>query len=171
MTADYLRKSSIITDIILEANGYIENAKSNNTRSLLIMKISAIVKGSICLLGLVGVGNILAAPANAGQASARGAVTIVRPSGSSLSVSGELVAADGTDFTALDVVVNGSADIGTNQEVVTGLTLTPTSAAASTTPPTTIEGAIAAQIAAGSFSAVEDLATLIRAAGANGGLD
>ncbi|MDZ8261252.1 hypothetical protein [Nostoc sp. ChiQUE01b] len=54
------------------------------------MKISAIVKGSICLLGLVGVGNILAAPASAGQSTARGAVTIVRASGASVSVSGEL---------------------------------------------------------------------------------
>ncbi|MBN3908587.1 MAG: hypothetical protein HWQ35_19205 [Nostoc sp. NMS1] len=54
------------------------------------MKISAILKGSICLLGLVGVGNILAAPASAGQATARGAVTLVRASGASVSVSGEL---------------------------------------------------------------------------------
>ncbi|MEH1943568.1 MAG: hypothetical protein V7L01_25575 [Nostoc sp.] len=137
------------------------------------MKISAIVKGSICLLGLVGVGNILAAPASAdqGQASARGAVTIVRPSGSSLSISAELVAAPGTDFTALDVVVNGGADMGTNQEVATGLTLTPTTGTSSTTPPTTISAAIAAQIAAGSFTNVEDLAALVRAAGAGGGLE
>ncbi|MEH2080541.1 MAG: hypothetical protein V7K89_11200 [Nostoc sp.] len=54
------------------------------------MKISAIVKGSICLLSLVGVGNILAAPASADQATARGAVTIVRASGASVSISGEL---------------------------------------------------------------------------------
>ncbi|MEH2073633.1 MAG: hypothetical protein V7K57_04465 [Nostoc sp.] len=135
------------------------------------MKISAIVKGGICLLGLVGVGNILAAPASADQASARGAVTIVRPSGSSLSVSGELVAAPGTDFTALDVVVVGNADPGTNQEVVTGLTLTPTTGTSSTTPPTTISAAIAAQIAAGTFTTVEDLAALVRAAGAGGGLE
>ncbi|MBH8573128.1 hypothetical protein I8752_08885 [Nostocaceae cyanobacterium CENA369] len=137
------------------------------------MKISAIVKGSICLLGLVSVGNILAAPASAGQgqASARGAVTIVRPSGSSISVSGELVAAEGTDFSALDVVVNSPAGEGTNQETVGGLTLTPTVTTASTTPPSTIEGAIAAQIAASSFSNVEDLAALVRAAASNGGLE
>ncbi|MEH2094823.1 hypothetical protein [Nostoc sp.] len=135
------------------------------------MKISAIVKGGICLLGLVGVGNILAAPASADQASARGAVTIVRPSGSSISVSGELVAAPGTDFTALDVVVNGGAGEGTNQETVTGLTLTPTTGTSSTTPPTTISAAIAAQIAAGTFTTVEDLAALVRAAGAGGGLE
>ncbi|MBN3944324.1 MAG: hypothetical protein V7L21_24280 [Nostoc sp.] len=135
------------------------------------MKISAIVKGSICLLGLVGVSNILAAPASAGQASARGAVTVVRPSGSSLSVSGELVGATGTDFTALDVVVVGNTGPGTNQEVVTGLTLTPTVGTASSTPPTTIAAAIAAQIAATPVTAVEDLATLVRAAGVGGGLE
>ncbi len=55
------------------------------------MKLSTIIKGSVCVLGLVGVGNFFAAPANADQAAARGAVTIVRPSGSSISVSGELV--------------------------------------------------------------------------------
>jgi hypothetical protein len=157
--------------MFLADNGYIDNVKKNNTGSLLIMKISAIVKGSICLLGLVGVGNILAAPANAGQASARGAVTIVRPSGASLSVSGELVAAPGTDFTALDVVVNGNSAPGTNQEVVTGLTLTPTAGTSSVTPPTTISAAIAAAIAANAPTTVEDLATLVRAAGAGGGLE
>ncbi|MGV0105864.1 hypothetical protein NSTCB13_04633 [Nostoc sp. DSM 114160] len=135
------------------------------------MKISAIVKGSICLLGLVGVGNILAAPANAGQAAARGAVTVVRPSGSSISVSGELVAAPGTDFTALDVVVNGSGSVGTDAEVVTGITLTPTTGTSSVTPPTTISSAIAAAIAANAPTAVEDLAALVRAAGAGGGLE
>lgn len=135
------------------------------------MKISAIVKGSICLLGFVSVGNILAAPASAGQASARGAVTIVRPSGSSISVSGEIVAAEGTDFTGLDVVVNSPAGEGTNQETVGGLTLTPVTGTVSTTPATTIEAAIAAAIEANSPSAVEDLAALVRAAASNGGLE
>ncbi|AVH67575.1 hypothetical protein CDG77_10915 [Nostoc sp. 'Peltigera membranacea cyanobiont' 213] len=135
------------------------------------MKISAIVKGGICLLGLVGVGNILAAPASADQASARGAVTIVRASGSSISVSGEVVAAPGTDFTGLEVIVNNPIGEGTNQETVGGLTLTPVSAASSTTPPTTISAAIAGQIAAQTFTTVEDLATLVRAAGAGGGLE
>ncbi|MEH2443569.1 hypothetical protein [Nostoc sp.] len=135
------------------------------------MKISAIVKGGICLLGLVGVGNILAAPASADQASARGAVTIVRPSGSSLSVSAELVAATGSDFTSLAVVVDGNSAPGTNQEVVTGLTLTPVAGTVSTTPATTISAAIAAAIAATPPTSVEDLATLVRAAGAGGGLE
>ncbi len=42
-------------------------------------KLSIVLRGSICLLGLVSVGNFLAAPANAQQATARGAVTLIRP--------------------------------------------------------------------------------------------
>ncbi|MEH1850196.1 MAG: hypothetical protein V7L11_00580 [Nostoc sp.] len=135
------------------------------------MKISAILKGSICLLGLVGVANILAAPASAGQgqASARGAVTIVRPSGSSISVSGEVVAAPGTDFNAVDVEIQGGAGQGTNQETVAGLTVTPSSTAAATTNSTTIQGAIAALITG--YTNLEDVTALVRAAGASGGLE
>ncbi|MGJ5631014.1 hypothetical protein [Nostoc sp. CALU 1950] len=135
------------------------------------MKLSKIIKGSVCVLGLVGVGNLFAAPASANQAAARGAVTIVRPSGSSISVSAEVVAALGTDFSDVAVVIDGSTDPGTNLETVTGLTVTPTAVAASSTPPTTIEGAIAAQIDAIGAADVVDLATLIRAANAGGGLE
>ncbi|MEH2052663.1 hypothetical protein [Nostoc sp.] len=135
------------------------------------MKISAIVKGSICLLGLVSVGNILAAPASAGQgqASARGAVTIVRPSGSSISVSGEVVAAPGTDFSAVDVEIQGPVGEGTNQETVAGLIVTPTATTAATTNSTTIQGAIAALITG--YTNLEDVTALVRAAGASGGLE
>ncbi len=99
------------------------------------MKISAIVKGSICLLGLVSVGNILAAPASAGQAAARGAVTLVRASGASISVSGELTLPNnayyGLDATSgaglvvapeYDTTNTSSAD---DNETIVGLTLTP----------------------------------------------
>ncbi|MBG1266167.1 hypothetical protein [Nostoc sp. WHI] len=131
------------------------------------MKISAIVKGGICVLGLVGVGNLFAAPANADQAAARGAVTIVRPSGSSLSVSGEVVAAPGTNFTDVAVVVDGGTAPGTNQETVSGITVTPTSAAI-TADTSTIEGAIAALIV--NYTLVEDVTGLVRAA-SSGGLE
>ena len=54
-------------------------------------KLSAITQGSLYLLGLVSVGNFMAAPASAGgQAVVRSATTIVRPSGASESVSGEV---------------------------------------------------------------------------------
>ncbi|MFN6482833.1 MULTISPECIES: hypothetical protein [unclassified Nostoc] len=134
------------------------------------MKISAIVKGSICLLGLVSVGNILAAPASAGQASARGAVTIVRPSGSSISVSGEVVAAPGSDFNSVAVVVDGNSVPGTNQEVVTGITVTP-GAVTPTTPPTgnAIQTAVATLLDASTPAGIEDKAALLKAiSGVNG---
>ncbi|MFN6470583.1 MAG: hypothetical protein RMY36_013040 [Nostoc sp. SerVER01] len=131
------------------------------------MKLSTIIKGSVCVLGLVGVSNFFAAPAKADQAAARGAVTVVRPSGSSISVSGEVVAAPGTDFSAVSIVVDGPAGEGTNQETVGGITVTPVAAASAGTP-TTIEAAIATAITDGAFTAVEDVAALVRAYSAGG---
>jgi hypothetical protein len=99
----------------------------NNTGSLLIMKISAIVKGSICLLGLVSVGNILAAPASAGQAAARGAVTLVRASGASISVSGELTLPNNAYFTG-DLTITPTYGAGTpavDDETIVDLTVSP----------------------------------------------
>jgi hypothetical protein len=98
----------------------------NKIRSLLIMKISAIVKGSICLLGLVGVGNILAAPASAGQATARGAVTIVRASGASVSVSGELaLPQNGFYDQALTITPTYSGTAAADDEIVADLKVDP----------------------------------------------
>ncbi|WP_445637284.1 TonB-dependent receptor [Nostoc sp. DSM 114161] len=135
------------------------------------MKISAIVKGSVCLLGLVGVGNLFAAPANAGDAAARGAVTIVRPSGASISVSAELTAPTSAYFTgpALVVTPTYGGTAGGNDESVVDLTIDPGAVVNLASPPSaTIEAAIAAQIDAASFSTVEDLAALVRAASAGG---
>ena len=138
------------------------------------MKISAIVKGGICVLGLVGVGNILAAPANAGDAAARGAVTIVRPSGSSISVSGEITAPTGTQFPGPLVIAPLTTDAGTNTESVTNLTVTPGVLVASVATASikgTIESAIATLITAATITKVEDLSTLVRAASVNNGLE
>ncbi|MFN6564666.1 MAG: hypothetical protein RMY28_033385 [Nostoc sp. ChiSLP01] len=135
------------------------------------MKISAIVKGSVCLLGLVGVGNLFAAPANAGDAAARGAVTIVRPSGSSISVSAELTAPSAAYFTgpALTVTPTYGGVAGGNDESVVDLMIDPGAVVNLTSPPSaTIEAAIAAQIDAASFTEVQDLAALVRAASAGG---
>ncbi|MDZ8237285.1 MAG: hypothetical protein RMZ69_08960 [Nostoc sp. ChiQUE01a] len=131
------------------------------------MKLSTIIKGSVCVLGLIGVSNFFAAPAKAEQAAARGAVTIVRPSGSSISVSGEVVAAPGTDFSDVAVVVDGGSDPGTNIESVTGITVTPTPVAA-TGDTTTIEGAIAGLITTAAYTEPEDIAALLRAYSAGG---
>ncbi|WP_414562021.1 MULTISPECIES: hypothetical protein [unclassified Anabaena] len=92
-------------------------------------KLSAIIKGSICLLGLVGVGNILIAPANA-EAAARGAITLVRASGASVSVSGELTLPNNAYFTgALQVGASygdtTSFTSASDNEQLSSVTITP----------------------------------------------
>lgn len=134
------------------------------------MKLSTIIKGSVCVLGLVGVSNVFAAPARADQAAARGAVTIVRPSGGSISVSGELLAPSGTQFPGpLVITPVTSGNAGTNDEGVTTLTINPgTIAATSAAASTSIEEAIAKKIADGTFATLPDVAALVRAYGAGG---
>ncbi|WP_392534916.1 hypothetical protein [Nostoc sp. C117] len=137
------------------------------------MKISVILKGSICLLGLVGVSNILAAPASAGQAAARGAVTIVRASGASVSVSGEVTLPQ-NGYYDQDLVITpvyGGAST-TDNETITTLTVsagTPnvTLLSASSNPfVTSAAAALDAAVTAGDIGAQ---AAIIRAgAGVNG---
>ncbi|WYL95589.1 MAG: hypothetical protein HEQ35_18790 [Gloeotrichia echinulata IR180] len=62
------------------------------------MKLSIIIKSSVCVLGLVSAANLLAAPANAGQASARAAATVSRADGITETVSGEVVLPSGLYF-------------------------------------------------------------------------
>ncbi|MEH1970032.1 hypothetical protein [Nostoc sp.] len=136
------------------------------------MKISAIVKGSICLLGLVSVGNILAAPASAGQAAARGAASFVRASGASSSISGELTLPNNAYFTGpLDVTVTyGGGASTTDDETITGLTLDP--GTAETTNLATASNVFVQAAADALTAAAGDIgaqAAIIRAgAGANG---
>ncbi|MDZ8106872.1 MAG: hypothetical protein RM338_14805 [Nostoc sp. DedQUE12a] len=132
------------------------------------MKLSTIIKGSVCVLGLVGVSNFFAAPAKADQAAARGAVTIVRPSGSSISVSGEVVAVPGADFSSVTVAITNGANPGTNTETLDGITVTPTAGDGTATDNSTIEGAIATKITDGTITTVEDIAALVRAYSAGG---
>ncbi|MBN3924927.1 hypothetical protein [Nostoc sp. NMS4] len=137
------------------------------------MKISAIVKGSICLLGLVGVGNILSAPASAGQATARGAVTIVRASGASVSVSGELaLPQNGYYDQALTITPTYGGASTTDDETITDLKVDPgtpnvTLLTASSNPfVTSAAAALDAATTAGNIGAQ---AAIIRAgAGVNG---
>ncbi|MBD2516334.1 hypothetical protein H6G93_15200 [Nostoc sp. FACHB-973] len=131
------------------------------------MKLSTIIKGSVCVLGLVGVGNFFAAPANAGDAAARGAVTVVRPSGSSISVSGELTAPTGTQFPGSLTITPTVTGAGTNAEVVDSLEIDPgTIEASALETGGTIEGAVAALITG--FSSIEDVTALVRAASVGG---
>lgn len=132
------------------------------------MKISTIIKGSVCVLGLVGVSNFFAAPAKADQAAARGAVTIVRPSGSSVSVSGELVAPSGTQFPGpLTITPTISGTVGGQDEAIDSLEIDPGALEESiSTSSSTIEGAIAALITG--YTDIQDVTALVRAASAGG---
>ncbi|WP_017651121.1 hypothetical protein [Fortiea contorta] len=69
------------------------------------------IKTSICLLSLINLHNLIAAPANAQQAVASGAVSIVSPTGAYQGISGELF-----------LPVSNSLNPGTK----TTLTITPT---------------------------------------------
>ncbi|MDF5707182.1 MAG: hypothetical protein PUP90_05740 [Nostoc sp. S4] len=136
------------------------------------MKISAILKGSIFVLGLVSVGNILAAPASAGQASARGAVTLVRASGASISVSGELTLPQNAYFPGpLTVTPTYDGTAGTDDEVIVDLTVDPGAADVSALSTSSSSNPFV-QAAADALTAATDVgsqAALIRAgAGANG---
>jgi hypothetical protein len=55
------------------------------------MKVSTIIKGSICLLGFIGAGNFFTSPAHAEQAAARAAVSVTNPSSMTQSASGEVL--------------------------------------------------------------------------------
>ncbi|MEA5605182.1 hypothetical protein [Nostoc sp. UHCC 0252] len=142
------------------------------------MKISAILKGSICLLGLVSVGNILAAPASAGQGAARGAVTLVRASGASISVSGELTLPNNAYFAAPLVVAPeyGVGTSATDDETIATLTLTPGDVAGvdadglvAGSGNAFVQAAAAALVAATDAADIGAQAAIIRAgAGANG---
>ncbi|MDZ8261251.1 hypothetical protein [Nostoc sp. ChiQUE01b] len=133
-------------------------------------KLSIIIRGSICLLGLVSVGNFLTASANAQQATARGAVTLIRPSGTFLSVSGEVILPSGSYYEGgLTISPTYGGIAGGNDETITSLTITP--GVAQTTilsnPNPFID--TAANLLNNSNS-VEDLTTIIRAGGGNNGL-
>jgi hypothetical protein len=136
----------------------------------LTRKLSVMIKGSVCLLGLVSVGNLLVTPANASQASARGAVTVVRPSGSSISVSGELDLPDGLYFPGpLTITPSGSGTVGGNDESITSLKVDP----GTTTVPTSGAGNAFVQAAAAkltSAATVQDEAALIKAGSGTNGL-
>ncbi|MBC1240644.1 hypothetical protein [Nostoc sp. 2RC] len=87
------------------------------------------IKKSFYLLAFISLGNLIAAPVNAQQAVARGAVSIVSPTGAYQSVSGELflpvsnnVLNPGTSTTL--TVTPTFTNIGTINERITSLSLT-----------------------------------------------
>ncbi|MBH8573127.1 hypothetical protein I8752_08880 [Nostocaceae cyanobacterium CENA369] len=132
-------------------------------------KLSIIFRGSICLLGLVSVGNFLAAPARAQQATAVGAVTLIRPSGAFLSVSGEIVLPSGSYIDGgLTVAPTFGGIVGGNQETIKSLTITPGAIKTTTiSNPNSIIDAVVTSINNNPSASVEDITTLIRAGAGN----
>ncbi|MEH2073632.1 MAG: hypothetical protein V7K57_04460 [Nostoc sp.] len=133
-------------------------------------KLSIIFQGSICLLGLINVGNFLGTPANAQQATARGAVTLIRPSGSFLSVSGEVTLPSGSYFNGgLTISPTYGGIAGGNNETITSLTITPGLVQTTTLPnPSSFIDTTANLLK--NTTSVEDLTTIIRAGAGNNGL-
>ncbi|MFN6538365.1 MAG: hypothetical protein RM021_018720 [Nostoc sp. EkiNYC01] len=87
------------------------------------------IKKTICLLGFISVGNFIAMPVYAQQAVARGAISIVSPSGAYQSVSGELSLPVSNNFlnpgtnTTLTITPT-LANIGATNQRITSLSLT-----------------------------------------------
>ncbi|WP_392534917.1 hypothetical protein [Nostoc sp. C117] len=133
-------------------------------------KLSIIFQHSICLLGLVSIGNFLAPPANAQQATALGAVTLIRPSGTFLSVSGEVILPSGSYYDGgVTITPTYGGIAGGNEESITSLTITPGIVKNTTfsNPNSFIN--TAANLLNNSPS-IQDTTAIIRAGGGNNGL-
>ncbi|XHR82634.1 MAG: hypothetical protein ACFKPT_31655 [Gloeotrichia echinulata GP01] len=146
------------------------------------MKLSIIIKSSVCVLGLVSAANLLAAPANAGQASARAAATVSRADGITETVSGEVVLPNGMYFkpatgtTALTVTptITGAGD---TTETIASLSFDAGAATAVGTG-TTIESTIAnilTKLSDGTLKTtqgdeiIQNITAVIKAAGGTNG--
>ncbi|MDM9582953.1 MULTISPECIES: hypothetical protein [unclassified Nostoc] len=87
------------------------------------------IKRTICLLGFISIGNFIAVPVYAQEAVARGAISIVSPSGAYQSVSGELSLPVSNNFlnpgtnTTLTVTPT-LTNIGATNQRITSLSLT-----------------------------------------------
>ena len=92
-------------------------------------KLPVTITRSIYLLGFISVSNFIAAPADAQQAIARGAVSIILPSGAYQSISGELSLPVSNNFlnsrtnTTLTITPTFTK-IGATNERITSLSLT-----------------------------------------------
>jgi hypothetical protein len=133
-------------------------------------KLSIIFQHSICLLGLMSVGNFLAPSANAQQATALGAVSLIRPSGTFLSVSGEVILPAGSYYEGgVTITPNYGGIAGGNEETITSLTITPGIVKTTTisNPNSFIN---TAAILLNNSPSIENTTAIIRAGGVNNGL-
>ncbi|BDI17248.1 hypothetical protein ANSO36C_30500 [Nostoc cf. commune SO-36] len=138
------------------------NSLSNN--------LFIIIRGSFCLLGLINGGNFLAPSAIAQQATARGAVTLIRPSGTFLSVSGEVTLPSGSYYGgSLTISPTYGGIAGGNDETITSLTISPgVTKTTILSNPNPFINTVANLL--NNSTSVEDLTTIIRAGAGNNGL-
>ena len=127
-------------------------------------------------LMFAGLTAVLATSANA-ESAIRGSAVETRPSGSSISVSGEMILPDTLYFNGPLVVAPTVTTPGDNAANITDLTLTPGAVAAvagvadvDTSTNTFLDSAAAALDAAVTAGVVEDQAAIIRAGAGNEGL-
>jgi hypothetical protein len=92
-------------------------------------QLTGTIKKTICLLGFISIGNFIAVPVYAQEAVARGAISIVSPSGAYQSVSGELSLPVSNNF--LNPGINTTltitptlTNIGATNQRITSLSLT-----------------------------------------------
>ncbi|MEH1821660.1 MAG: hypothetical protein V7L31_21700 [Nostoc sp.] len=118
----------------------------------------------------MSVGNFLAAPVNAQQATARGAVSIIKPSGAFLSVSGEVTLPSGSYFDGgIKITPTYGGIIGGNDETITSLTITPGAVKTTTvSSPNSFIDTTANLL--NNATSVEDMTAIIRAGAGNNAL-
>ncbi|NEQ63427.1 MAG: hypothetical protein F6K53_41350 [Moorea sp. SIO4A1] len=138
-----------------------------NNKHLNLGKI--LINTGLVFAGLTG---LLATSANA-ESAIRGSAVETRASGSSISVSGELILPEALHFPGPLVVTPAYTGAGTNTATIDTLTLdggTAAAVSATTTSSSTNAFLEAAATALGAATAVEDQAALIRAGAGTEGL-
>ncbi len=112
---------------------------------------------------LVSAGSFLAAPTHAQQATARGAVSLIRPSGTFLGVSGELILPSGSYLdNGITITPTYGGIVGGNNETITSLTITPGLVKTSTpSSPNSLIDPVTTSL--DNSVSIEDITTIIRA--------
>ncbi len=94
----------------------------------LFCQINVFLKSSFYVVGLVSLSNLLTIPVYGQQATARGSVTLIRPSGSFTSLSGEITVPNGMNFDSQQgfslTVTPAISNPGSNSEQIDSLSLT-----------------------------------------------
>jgi hypothetical protein len=94
----------------------------------LFSQINVFLKSSFYVVGLVSLSNLMPTPVYAQQATARGSVTLIKPSGSFTSLSGEITVPNAMNFDSQQgfslTVTPEISNRGSNSEQIDSLSLT-----------------------------------------------